>query len=325
MIRLKQQYQKYVFTLLLAFSFNVFSHGNDHQFDEFYSDDLAIPEKGYIVEEVSDGLYWFTSGFQQTFFLVDEQGVIAVDAPPSIIDNYLKAIKYTTSKPIKYLVYSHAHTDHIGAASAFPASAKRISHKLVYDSLKRANDPNRPLPDITFEESYQLKLGTQTLKLSYHGPNHQSGNIIMYAPKQKVLSLMDFLFTGSSPFPYFGHAEDVPGMLRHHDILLNFDFDMFISGHIGRAATRNDIVIQKQYMETLIKHTDAVLKESSVFQTYQRLGPDTAIMTAMTAWLDEVAEEVAKRTLEEWKGRLPGIESTTKFNAVPIIQSRRVD
>ena len=42
------------------------------------------PEKGYFVEEIRDGLYWVTDGSYNTMFLVTDEGVVAVDAPPSL-------------------------------------------------------------------------------------------------------------------------------------------------------------------------------------------------------------------------------------------------
>jgi glyoxylase-like metal-dependent hydrolase (beta-lactamase superfamily II) len=51
------------------------------------------------------------------------EGVVAVDAPPSIGQNYLKAIAEVTDKPITHVIYSHAHLDHIGAAGVFPKNA----------------------------------------------------------------------------------------------------------------------------------------------------------------------------------------------------------
>ena len=42
------------------------------------------PEKGYFVEEIRDGLYWVTDGSYNTMLLVTDEGVVAVDAPPSL-------------------------------------------------------------------------------------------------------------------------------------------------------------------------------------------------------------------------------------------------
>jgi len=71
--------------------------------------------KGYLVEEIRDGLYWVTDGAYNTIFLTTGQGVIVVDAPPSIGENYLNAIAEVTEEPITHVIYSHTHNDHIGA------------------------------------------------------------------------------------------------------------------------------------------------------------------------------------------------------------------
>src|SRR5919107_3232077 len=98
------------------------------------------PEKGYLVEEIRGGLYWVTDGSYNTMFLVTDEGVVAIDAPPAIGANYLKAIAEVTDKPIKYVIYSHSHLDHIGAAaSIFPENATYIAHEKVAEELRRAH------------------------------------------------------------------------------------------------------------------------------------------------------------------------------------------
>jgi glyoxylase-like metal-dependent hydrolase (beta-lactamase superfamily II) len=82
-----------------------------------------------LVEEIRDGLYWVTEGAYNTIFLVTDEGVVAVDAPPTIGKNYLKAISEVTDKPITHVIYSHAHIDHIGAAGMFPKNAVIIAQE----------------------------------------------------------------------------------------------------------------------------------------------------------------------------------------------------
>ena len=113
--------------------------------------------KGYLVEEIRDGLYWVTDGAYNTMFLTTGQGVIAVDAPPSIGENYLKAIAEVTEEPVTHVIYSHTHNDHVGDVSMFPDDAIYIAHQEAADTLEKRNDPNRPVPTITFEDKYTNK------------------------------------------------------------------------------------------------------------------------------------------------------------------------
>src|SRR4029078_4691666 len=52
----------------------------------------TIPSKGYLVEEIRDGLYWVTDGVYNTMFLVSDDGVLAVDEPTSLVDTSFNAI-----------------------------------------------------------------------------------------------------------------------------------------------------------------------------------------------------------------------------------------
>jgi Metallo-beta-lactamase superfamily len=90
----------------------------------------AIPSKGYLVQQIGAGLYYLTDGIYQMMFLTSGQGVIAVDAPPTIGHNILRAIAEVTSEPVTHVIYSHVHADHIGAAVLYPHDAVRIAHSL---------------------------------------------------------------------------------------------------------------------------------------------------------------------------------------------------
>src|SRR5215831_15674909 len=109
----------------------------------------VIPkEKGYFVQEIRGGLYWLTDGLYNTMFLVSSAGVIAVDPLPNLGEKYLKAIAEVTDKPVTHVIYSHEHTDHIGAAYLFPRNAVYIAQKKTSEILARRRDPRRPLPTV---------------------------------------------------------------------------------------------------------------------------------------------------------------------------------
>jgi len=78
-----------------------------------------IPKKGYLVEEIKDRIYWVSGGPYQALIVATGDGVIIVDAPPSIGKNMLNAVSDVTNETVKYFIYSHSHTDHVGAAGFF--------------------------------------------------------------------------------------------------------------------------------------------------------------------------------------------------------------
>jgi glyoxylase-like metal-dependent hydrolase (beta-lactamase superfamily II) len=88
-----------------------------------------------------------------------------------------------------------------------------------------------PVPTVTFAKNMTLQLGNQTLQLDYHGNNHLPGNIFIYAPKQKVLMLVDVIFPVWVPFAYLGIAKDIAGFIEAHNTALkNYDFDTICTG-----------------------------------------------------------------------------------------------
>src|SRR6476661_9850507 len=106
--------------------------------------------------EGTDNVYIFRNGNHQSMFVVTKDSVIATDpiayGRPNGGQQYVDEIKKVTDKPIKYLIYSHHHYDHIAGGKAFKdAGARVVAHKNATKRLKQINDPNTPLPDETFD------------------------------------------------------------------------------------------------------------------------------------------------------------------------------
>jgi glyoxylase-like metal-dependent hydrolase (beta-lactamase superfamily II) len=311
------------------------------------------PEKGYLVEEIGGGLYWVTEGSYNTMFLVTDEGVVAVDAPPSIGANYLKAIAEVTDKPIKYVIYSHSHLDHIGAvASIFPENATYIAHEKVAEELQRAHQELQapaavgnnktqfppmqlpafnvsrlpPIPIETFAQNYTLQAGNQTLELSYHGNNHEEGNIFIYAPAQKTLMLVDIIFPGWVPFPDLALAEDVFGFIKAHDIALNYDFDTFVGGHLTRVGTREDVQVQREFITDLVAASNRANQNVTFSEVLQKVGgPTNNLWAIFKTYLDTVAEQCTNEMLPKWQQRLGGAQEFMFSHCWTMAESLRID
>lgn len=284
----------------------------------------TVPPSGYLVQEVRDQLYWVTDGVYQSIFLATGQGVVVVDAPQTIAPNLIKAIRGVTSEPITHFIYSHHHADHVGGAGVLPPGTTYIAQKETADFLQRSADPNRPVPTVTFEESYTLTLGSQTLVLDYKGVNHDPGNIFIYMPRQRALMLVDVVFPGWVPFNYLAGTSDVPGYFQAHDQALGYDFDTFIGGHVGRLGTKADILVAKEYL------ADLKAAGASALQNYD---PATVLRTvdAANPWafgsklLDAYSEKCASDVVPRWRGRLGGTDVFTKSHCFKVQESLRAD
>jgi glyoxylase-like metal-dependent hydrolase (beta-lactamase superfamily II) len=292
----------------------------------------AIPEKGYLVEEIRDNLYWVTDGTYNTMFLVTDEGVVAVDAPPSIGQNYLKAIAEVTDKPITHVIYSHAHLDHIGAAGIFPKNATYIAQQDTAAALQRAvslikNDSAiPPVPTVTFPINYTLQIGNQTLELNYYGDNHMPGNLFIYAPNQKTLMLVDVIFPGWVPFAYLAIAEDVAGFIKAHGIALNnYDFDTFVGGHLTRLGTRDDVVTQQEFVSDLEKAAAKANNEVQFGDIAARVGNTNDTWLLFSKYIDAVNDNCVQTMLPKWESRLGGAEAFMPTHCFAMTESGRVD
>ena len=280
--------------------------------------------KGYLVEEIKDGLYWVTDGTYNTMFLTTGQGVIAIDAPPSIGENYLKAIEEVTDEPITHVIYSHTHIDHIGSAAMFPDEAIIIAHQDTASELEDRNDPNRPIPNVTFEDTYTLEVGTQKLELAYYGPMHKPGNIFIYAPNQKVLMLVDVIFPGWTPFKDLAMAQDVPAFLAAHDKVLEYEFDTFVGGHLTRLGTFEDVQVQKEYFADIEAAAAKANQEVSFMEIGQEVGFENLWLTFQT-YADTITQQCTDEVVPKWIDKLGGVDLLTYDHCWKISESQRID
>ena len=275
--------------------------------------------KGYVVDEIGDGLHWVSDGPYQAMFLVEREGVTLVDAPPSLGGRLLDAIREVTDRPVTHVVYSHAHADHAAAASLFDG-ATFVGHRETARLLERAADPRRPVPTVLVDD--ELELGG--LVLRYEGLNHHPGNLFVHAPKQRTLMVVDVVYHGWAPYKSLGLPKDVPGYIGAHDAMLAYDFEHFVSGHNGRLGTREDVEVAREHIHDLRDATARALESVSLAELVGEVGMADGYRL-MAAYHDRVSERAAAEVIAKWRDRLGGVESFTADNCWIMQQSLRLD
>ena len=216
--------------------------------------------------EGTDNVYIFRNGNHQSMFVVTKDGVIATDpiayGRPTGGADYIAEIKKVTDKPIKYLVYSHHHFDHIAGGKAFKdAGATIIAHRRAKERLTQLKDPNTPLPDQVVDGGRTIKLGGTTLELKYLGINHSDSTLVTLLPKEKIVFIVDTIPVGS--FPGRGFIDIYP--LETEEFIkkvLALNWDRLIPGHPGqqpldRLGTKKDA----QDILTLMQDASAEMKK----------------------------------------------------------------
>ncbi|WP_229377384.1 MBL fold metallo-hydrolase [Streptomyces sp. VRA16 Mangrove soil] len=288
-----------------------------------------LNDAGYFVGRIDGHLHWVTDGFYQAMFLSTRDGVVLVDAPPTIGHNLLRAIADVTranGRPAKvtHLVHSHSHADHVGASSILGKDVVRIGHAECRRLLLRDNDPNRPAPTVTFEDHYTLHVGGERLELAYHGPNHSPDNIFIHAPEHKTLMVVDILYPGWVPFKNLAVSQDIPAWLRAQDIAMGYPWRTLVGGHLGRLGRRADGDLQRAYMADLEASTRASmhLDPTPYFEEYGAQGNSWAVFKT---YLDAVAAQAAAPVAAKYTGVLAAADVFTLDNAATLVESFRID
>ena len=290
----------------------------------------ALNEQGYYVGRVERNLYWVTDGVYQSAFLTTDEGVVLFDAPPTIGGNLRRAVDEITAangvtNRVTHLVYSHHHADHAGAASLFGGDVTRVGHEETRRLLLRDGDPARPVPEITFADRYTLQVGGERAELAWHGPNHTPDNIYIHFPGHDTLMFIDVVNAGWVLIYNLNLSEDVIGYMGAPAIALSYPWTHFISGHLGRLATHDDVAIHQQYIADIEASAREALTSIDPVPFYVAGGQN--VWAGVKAHLDAVTERAAAPIIAKYTGVLAAadIEVFTRTTTFQIMQSLRLD
>jgi glyoxylase-like metal-dependent hydrolase (beta-lactamase superfamily II) len=290
----------------------------------------ALNEQGYHVGRVERNLFWVTDSTYQSAFLLTRDGVVLFDAPPTIGHNLRRAVDEMaaaedTTNVVTHIVYSHHHADHAGAANLFGDDVIRIGHEDTRRLLLRANDPTRPAPDVTFKDSYTLKVGGERVELAFHGPNHSPDNIFIHFPDHDALMLIDIVNAGWVPIYNCNLSEDIPGYIGAPSAALTYPWKHYIGGHLGRLGTRADIELHQQYIHDIVESSKDVLSKIDPTSYYVNAWPN--MWAGVKDHLSTVTELATKPVVAKYTGVLAAadVEEFTYSTTFMIMQSMRLD
>jgi len=186
--------------------------------------------------------------------MITPKGVIAVDSPPtsnSDGNSILETIAQYTDKPIKWVIYTHHHLDHVGSMSIYPKGAEYICHKHAADEIEESGLP--PCTTKVGNEGHTLKIDKDhIIQLDYHGPVHTPGNLYIHIPAYKLLMVTDFVFPQWGPYANLGMQSSLITYEKAFDIVLAYDFDHYVGGHVDRVGTRQDVLVGRDFFNDLV-------------------------------------------------------------------------
>jgi glyoxylase-like metal-dependent hydrolase (beta-lactamase superfamily II) len=202
------------------------------------------------ITQIAGEVYRFRNNNHYSVFAVTPAGIIATDPINAAAATWLKdeLKKRWPDKPIKFVVYSHDHADHISGGEVWADTATVVAHANAKEAIVGEKRPTA-VPQVTFTEQATIELGGTVLELSYVGRNHSNNSLVMRFPKEKIAFAVDFIPVNAMAFRDFPDAylDEWIDSLRRVEAM---EFDILAPGH-GRLGNKANVTAFRNYLEDL--------------------------------------------------------------------------
>ena len=293
--------------ILLLGMLSMFAQANDYEKVSVEVTAEKLNGDAYYIPGLSGSATEYEGFISNAGFIVTSEGVVVLDAlgTPSLAQAMLEKIRQITDKPIKILIVSHYHADHIYGLQVFKEQGAEIwAPKGTWDYLDSetapnllesrrtslypwVNDETRLIkPDRIIDKDTKFSLGDHQFLLSYFGKVHSEGDMSLLSLNDQTLYSGDIIFEGRIPF--VGDA-DIIAWSKTLDHIRNIEMEYFVPGH-GTASDQpqETMDLTYRYLNFLLHKFTAAVEDMAPFdETYQAID--------WSEFEDEPAFEAANR------------------------------
>jgi cyclase len=231
----------------------------------------GAPDTVMPARQLKPGLFLITGGGANTLLRVTTEGLIVVDTKNPGDQQYnelLTQIKAVSPLPIKYVINTQHHPDHVGNNQKFLDGGAQV---LALEALKSfmASDtrtsaiPGRPTQ--TFAKDYVLKLGGAEVQAHFYGRGHTGDDTMVYFPDAKVVMVSDQM-TDTNPIVDWANGGSWVEWTKSLDGVLKLDFETAIQGR-GEPKTRADVEAFKKKVDLVTSRATDAIKAGATKET----------------------------------------------------------
>jgi len=280
----KLRYVASVCALLLVFTANSFAqddgtpvdlakYTNRQMLPDFTA--ASCPDNPHGLTQIKGNLYRHTTGpglaVHSGLVLITKEGAVVIDPAMTCTSGWLRdeIIKRFDVK-VKYVIYTHAHADHISGSQIFKDDgAIVVAHKNAIEPIVGEKLPV-PVPDRVFDKDMTITIGGEIVKLHRVAPSHSDSMIMVSFPGYKALQCTDVCENKSMPYNDFLDFY-YDGWIETLDWVLQQDVDVIDIGHYT-PATKEDERALRDYMVGLHQQVlDLVRQGQSWDQLYRNV------------------------------------------------------
>jgi cyclase len=216
---------------------------------------------------------------------VGDDGIVLIDDESAPLAEKIEAaLQGITSKPIRFVINTHYHGDHIGGSAFFQKQAPVIAHENVRKRLENGGatgnggsmhfeaspQPKNALPIITYDGAVTLYLNGEDIHVQHFPSGRTDGDSIVFFPKSHVVHMGDEFVT-HFPFVDSEAAGSLNGVIDAVEkVIAQVPSDVkVIPGH-GQLSSLDDL---RAYLSMLRATRDAValaLKDGRTLEQMKR-------------------------------------------------------
>lgn len=252
-------------------------------------------------------------------FVIGDDGVLVVDTfeNEAAAKALLEEIRKLTKLPIKYVVNTHYHLDHVSGNGVFKdAGAVILANENVREWMRtenlkffgknitakqRARVQGLTLPDVTYAEGVNLYLGGRQVNVVFF-PGHTGSDSIVMVPDGKVIFCGDLFWRQTWPNLIDASTLSWIGSLGQITEGLPFPTVQFVPGH-GDVGNIKDVLAFRIFLKDLRDAvSDAVKDGKRDDALVETVLPVMKNKYGKWAWFDEFSKQDILDTGEEFLG-----------------------
>ncbi len=232
-----------------------------------------LAEDPYKMRDLRGGVGVFTEKGGTIAYLITKEGIAIVDTQfPEQAEHLITALRKNNDQPIPYLINTHHHGDHSSGNIAFTGIAKKVvahanSAQNQRNVAEKQNNVDKQLfPDTTFTDTWQQKIGNESIKMHYFGAGHTNGDSIVHFENANIAHLGDLLFNGRYPFVDASAGASVKSWIKVLDkTQKTFDKNtLFVFGHAFDpekiTGGQEEINLFKDFLEKTVAFVEKEVK-----------------------------------------------------------------